>query len=206
MSRSSGGPPPTGNGLRPVYDCETCGTQYSGGHHVCHTKEGQLAMTTHPAANPSPEPDADVDADATTSGYRLVHDPADPRCMIENAMGWEHGSRHDGEFEVTPEQEEARDRASDLYDDICHNHDQGRPARNDAERRIYAELDSEASEQEADRALADLEAEQEETWAYNHGGLQAVSPSWLETERGRDFLAGIHEAEQAEFADLEAGQ
>jgi hypothetical protein len=35
MSRSSGGPPPKGNGSRPVHSCEACGTMYPGGPHTC---------------------------------------------------------------------------------------------------------------------------------------------------------------------------
>jgi hypothetical protein len=35
MSRSGGGPPPAGNGSRPVHDCAACGAQYTGGTHRC---------------------------------------------------------------------------------------------------------------------------------------------------------------------------
>jgi hypothetical protein len=140
------------------------------------------------------------------NGYRLVHDPADPRCMIENAMGWEHDSRHDGEIQLTPEQEETWDRATYLYSDICCNHNEGKAARNDVERRIYAELDLDAADRENDALLAQQEAYAEEVDAYNRGGLQAVSPEWLKTPDGREFLAEDRAADRAEFAaDREAG-
>lgn len=35
ISRDSGGPLPAGNGWRPIYNCEDCGSSYSGGIHVC---------------------------------------------------------------------------------------------------------------------------------------------------------------------------
>lgn len=49
MNRSSGGPPPQGNGSRPVYSCPVCQTMYSGGRHVCRQADPQ----TEP-----PEPEA----------------------------------------------------------------------------------------------------------------------------------------------------
>jgi hypothetical protein len=139
-------------------------------------------------------------------GDRVVHDPADPRCMIEEAMGWGHDWRPDGPFEVTPDQEEAWDRASGLFGDIRGNHRHGRPPRNDMEDRIYAELDLDARHRELELERARDEARAEQAWAYNNGGLQAVSPLWLETQDGRDFLAEIREADRAEYeAELEAG-
>ena len=115
----------------------------------------------------------------------MAHDHADPRCMIEDAMGWEHGSRHHGEVPMTPEQEAVWDQADHLYGTICHNHDQGTPARNDAERCIYADLDRDAADREADRRVAEAENYAERVHAYNHGDL----------------------ADRAEFAaDREAGQ
>ena len=38
MSRSSGGPLPTGNGSHPIHSCP-CGAMYSGGSHVCRTAD-----------------------------------------------------------------------------------------------------------------------------------------------------------------------
>lgn len=103
---------------------------------------------------------SDPERDAAERGR---HDLNDPRCMIEETMGWEHGSRHEVEAQLTPGQEAAWERATDLYSDISHNHDQGRSARNDAERRIYADLDRDAGEREIDKRLAaerDFEAGQ----------------------------------------------
>lgn len=53
-----------------------------------------------------------------------------------------------------------------------------------------------------------IEAEAEQVDAYNRGGLQAVSPSWLATPDGQAFLEDIRETEAqhaAAEADLEAG-
>jgi hypothetical protein len=140
------------------------------------------------------------------NGYRLVHDPADPRCMIEEAMGWEHDSHHDGQIQMTPDQEAIWNQAADLFDEIHDNHRQGRPARNETESRIYAELDLDAAQEESDleRALDEDYAEQAD--AYNRGGLQAVSPQWLATPDGRNFLDEIRQAPRAELEpDLEPG-
>jgi hypothetical protein len=35
ISRSGGGPTPTGNGSQPIHDCTKCGAMYSGGSHTC---------------------------------------------------------------------------------------------------------------------------------------------------------------------------
>ena len=142
----------------------------------------------------------------TANGYRFVHDSADPRCMIEEAMGWEHDSHQDGEIQMTPDQEAVWDQAYDLFEEISANHRQGRPARNQMEGRIYAELDLDAERDELNREADRDQDRAEQVFAYNNGGLQAVSPQWLATQEGRYFLAELREAERAEFeAELEAG-
>jgi hypothetical protein len=139
-------------------------------------------------------------------GDRSVHDPADPHCMVEEAMGWEHGSHRNGAFELTPEQAVVWDRATDLLHDIYDNHSDGIPARNDIERRVYADLDREARERELEIEGARDETRAEQIWTYHNDGLQAVSPQWLETQDGREFLDEIYEADRAEHeAELEAG-
>jgi hypothetical protein len=91
---------------------------------------------TTPAATAA---DEHAEAGKPASGYRLVHDPADPRCMIEIAHGAEHGgSAPDGRW--TPEQETAYDRAYDLYTEIEDNWRTGTPARNEMEQRLYDEF------------------------------------------------------------------
>jgi hypothetical protein len=140
------------------------------------------------------------------NGYRLVHDSADPRCMVEESMGWEHGSAPEEQIEVTPDQEAVCDRAFCLFEEISWNHRQGLPARNEMEGRIYAELDLEAVRDEEIRQRGREEDYAGQVHAHNGGGLQSVSPQWLKTEDGRQFRAELRQAERAEFeAEWEAG-
>jgi hypothetical protein len=78
MSRSSGGPAPQGNGSRPVYSCEACGTMYTGGPHTC-----RQAIRHEPTAAGKyaemqdwhgPAPHIEADIDAVDAAYRARHE------------------------------------------------------------------------------------------------------------------------------------
>src|SRR5712691_8150647 len=127
--------------------------------------------------------------------------------MIEEAMGWEHGSGQAAcQVQMTPDQETVYDRAADLFKEIRDNHRQCIPARNEIEGRIYAEryLGAERDELDCERARDEDRAEQ--IYAYNTAALRPSVRSGWQPQDGRDFLTEARKANRAEFeADLEAG-